>query len=199
MNVIDISTFRARSGESFGSSSGGECKLVSFEAIAIANAFIELAMQDVFAMTHLRLQKVVYMAHAWHLFKHGAPLIDEQPRAWPLGPVIESIYAVVRQKGHGQLVAGEPLVSFFDAGVVPMLPPKHVDANVRESAQEAIITVTEIWRTTMDWSDEQLSSHLSQPSSAWAAALKMRLMVVPALYMAEEASGWHQRSLSRSN
>ena len=50
------------------------------------------------AMTHLKLQKLVYYAQGFHLALFpGRPLFDEPIEAWLHGPVINSMY---RQYGH---------------------------------------------------------------------------------------------------
>lgn len=40
----------------------------------------------------LKLQKLMYYANAWHLVWAGAPLFEELPQAWIMGPVVPSVY-----------------------------------------------------------------------------------------------------------
>ncbi len=51
------------------------------------------------AMTHLRLQKLVYYAQAWHLVLARTPLIAEDFEAWAHGPVAPSLYRDYRDCG----------------------------------------------------------------------------------------------------
>jgi uncharacterized phage-associated protein len=51
------------------------------------------------AITHLKLQKLLYFAQAWHLANKGEPLFDAKFQAWAHGPVTRSIYD--RFKGQG--------------------------------------------------------------------------------------------------
>ncbi len=43
-------------------------------------------------MSHLKLQKLIYYAHAWHLVFTGEPLIDDQFEAWVHGPVSKTLW-----------------------------------------------------------------------------------------------------------
>jgi len=44
------------------------------------------------AIDHLKLQKLVYFAQAMRLAAYDEKLFDEPIEAWPLGPVISSVY-----------------------------------------------------------------------------------------------------------
>lgn len=43
-------------------------------------------------ISHLKLQKLVYYAQAWHYTVFGEPLFNERIEAWKNGPVIPSLY-----------------------------------------------------------------------------------------------------------
>ncbi len=45
----------------------------------------------------MKLQKLVYLAHGWHLAIHDEPLIEESFEAWPYGPVEEFLYHMFKQ------------------------------------------------------------------------------------------------------
>lgn len=53
----------------------------SYSAKEIANYFLELsAKKDI---SPLKIQKLVYIAHGWHLALYGEPLVqDELAEAW---------------------------------------------------------------------------------------------------------------------
>ena len=70
------------------------------DARAIANEFIKRASRDGLALTNMQLQKLPYIAHGWSLALLNSPLIaDEQPQAWPYGPVYPSLYESLRSYG----------------------------------------------------------------------------------------------------
>ena len=43
-------------------------------------------------LSHLKLQKLLYYAQAWHYTIHSSPLIGEPFEAWMHGPVVRSVY-----------------------------------------------------------------------------------------------------------
>lgn len=56
------------------------------------------------SMTHLKLQKMVYYAHAWHLAIRDEPLVnDDKPEAWIHGPVFPKLYNEYRQYGFREI------------------------------------------------------------------------------------------------
>ena len=48
----------------------------------------------------MKVQKLVYYAHGWHLGLADAPLIGELVEAWRWGPVIRSLYAALAEFGN---------------------------------------------------------------------------------------------------
>jgi uncharacterized phage-associated protein len=72
-----------------------------YPAVAVANFFIEAALDDpdVEPLTQMKLQKLVYISHGWHLARHGEPLIKEPVEAWRFGPVIRDLYSRAREYG----------------------------------------------------------------------------------------------------
>ncbi len=70
-----------------------------YNPIAIANYLIEQAESHGETLTPMKLQKLVFFAHGWHLAIKDAPLIDEQVEAWSYGPVIRSLYREFREYG----------------------------------------------------------------------------------------------------
>jgi uncharacterized phage-associated protein len=59
----------------------------------VANTFIVRARDEgVRDVDPLKIQKLVYHLHGWHLATTGCPAVGEQFEAWPNGPVISSLY-----------------------------------------------------------------------------------------------------------
>lgn len=84
---------------------------MAYSALAVANAFIERAKQsNIRDLTHMKLQKLVYFAHAWTLAITGKPLLDESVMAWKFGPVIPSLYTEFRK--YGSMPINTPATSF---------------------------------------------------------------------------------------
>lgn len=59
----------------------------------VAEYFIRKAAgQPEGGLTHLKLQKLLYYAQAWHLALEGTPLFDDRIEAWSYGPVVPAVY-----------------------------------------------------------------------------------------------------------
>ncbi len=68
---------------------------------ALANTLLRMGeAQGVTDMSPMKLQKLVYYAHAWHLAFHGKPLIREEIQAWKYGPVIQELYHEFKEFGN---------------------------------------------------------------------------------------------------
>lgn len=58
-------------------------------------------------ITHLKLQKLVYYAQAWHLANFNKPLFHEDMEAWAHGPVAPSLWSKYRDARWEALSAPE--------------------------------------------------------------------------------------------
>ncbi|WP_242264153.1 type II toxin-antitoxin system antitoxin SocA domain-containing protein [Bacillus cereus group sp. BfR-BA-01400] len=76
----------------------------------VANFFLNLSEENTeWAVTHLKLQKLVYYAQAWFvtLYPNEEPLFNEQIEAWVHGPVCRELYNQHRAAGYRTLFLGE--------------------------------------------------------------------------------------------
>jgi uncharacterized phage-associated protein len=66
---------------------------VVYKPTWVANSFLVRAQKDgVDDIDPLKIQKLVYNLHGWHLAVTGHPVIGERFEAWPHGPVNSTIY-----------------------------------------------------------------------------------------------------------
>lgn len=70
---------------------------------AVANYFIEQALDTPDGVSPMKVQKLVYYAHGWHLGINGQPLIDEQVECWPHGPVVDSLFHEFKEYGRERI------------------------------------------------------------------------------------------------
>ncbi len=81
---------------------------INHSAKAVANTILRRArdrgIQDI---TPMKLQKLIYYAHAWCLAVYNQPLVNEGVEAWNYGPVIPAVYYEFKHFG------GEPIVNSF--------------------------------------------------------------------------------------
>lgn len=71
-----------------------------YSGTAIANYFIrEHGPDPASDLTLMKLVKLVYLSHGWHLGVYGVPLLDENAEAWQYGPVVPSVYHAAKHFG----------------------------------------------------------------------------------------------------
>jgi len=66
--------------------------IVGFSSDAVANRFLELAERDGRTVSPMKLQKLMYYAHGWHMAADAGELVDDEFQAWDYGPVLATIY-----------------------------------------------------------------------------------------------------------
>ncbi len=74
---------------------------------AVARFLLREAMDRSFTVTHMKLQKMVYLAHAWMLALHGIPLVQGRLEAWRYGPVFPQLYHALKAKGAEPLTLAD--------------------------------------------------------------------------------------------
>lgn len=80
-------------------------KSQAHDARAIANYFLDLGARDGVPIDPLKIQKLVYISHGWHLAITGDPLIYQTVFAWTYGPVIPDLHRAFRDYG-GRAIDG---------------------------------------------------------------------------------------------
>lgn len=139
---------------------------MAYSAIAVANAFIEKAKsKGINDLSPMKLQKLVYFAHAWMLALADKPLIKENVKAWKFGPVIDSVYHEFKSFGSGNISTlgtefeGLESDDVFDIKyVIPKLP---------KNDETASAIIDAILDTYGDRSAISLSNLTHEPGSAW--------------------------------
>ena len=74
---------------------------------AIGNRFRDLAMSEGIPIDPMKVQKLVYFAHGWHLGFGKGPLSIDEVQAWRWGPVFPNLYHAVKIWGTGPIM--EPI------------------------------------------------------------------------------------------
>jgi len=69
----------------------------------IANFFIRQSQATGAELTPMKLIKLCYIAHGWHLGFFDEQLLDEAIFAWKYGPVIDTLYRDFKKYGTGQI------------------------------------------------------------------------------------------------
>ena len=137
-----------------------------YDAKAVANYFLELAGRDGRTLDPMKIQKLVYLAHGWHLALTGKPLVTERIEAWQYGPVIRSLYAAFQDAGSGPIKAPAREAQFADGKVVFVVSPRIQD--LQDPANEETRKILdEIWKVYGGFTAVQLSNLTHEQGSPW--------------------------------
>lgn len=74
-----------------------------YNSVEVAWKMLIAAHQQNLPLSHLKLQKLVYIAHGYLLAWKMKPLINDAVEAWSYGPVIPSIYHEFKQYGSSNI------------------------------------------------------------------------------------------------
>jgi uncharacterized phage-associated protein len=120
-------------------------------AMAVANYFIRRGMKDGKSITPMKLQKLVYFAHGWHLALFNEPLIDEAIQVWQYGPVVPTIYHEFKHLGNKDITS-------------PYKDLLGKEPQVAASKEEFLDVM---WDQYSDLTGVQLSNLTHQPNTPW--------------------------------
>ncbi|MBL8002608.1 MAG: DUF4065 domain-containing protein [Flavobacteriales bacterium] len=68
-------------------------------AAEIANYFISKGVDEGKPLSHLKLQKLLYVAYGWYYAQYNERLFNEVLQAWKYGPVVASVYHALKHHG----------------------------------------------------------------------------------------------------
>ena len=93
-----------------------------YAAAHIANYILRYFHVNKLEITHLKLQKLLYIAYGWNLVlnKEHPRLFDESIQAWKLGPVIPSVYYYYKNQKE---IGDEDYIFSFDDESIPSKIP----------------------------------------------------------------------------
>ena len=132
-----------------------------YTSAALANRFLALAESAGELVEPMKLQKLVYFAHGWHLGLKKRPLCSEFVQAWTWGPVFPELYHRVKRWGK------EPIMGRVQA--VEVAPPKvrftTPDIPVEDTYARGLCD--RIWRVYGEMSGLALSVLTHESGSPW--------------------------------
>lgn len=133
-----------------------------YETFAVANSLIDLADLAGQRLNSVRLQKLVYYAHGWHLAIDKSPLINETIEARPYGIIIPSICNGFKEFGIDPI---QGHLTEFDATTNNWVAPKiTIDHGIALALLESIGRTYEVYDTV------QLCNLTHLPGSPWQLA-----------------------------
>lgn len=137
-------------------------------SLVVANQFLGLAQEENCPLTHMQVQKLVYLAHGWHLALMGAPLVEEPFEAWEYGPVNRRLYDALRQYGR------QAIARLIRWGDDTPFPGDDDGIAQEEMANHETAIINEVWRLYGKFPAFKLSALTHQEGSPWANAYRGR-------------------------
>jgi uncharacterized phage-associated protein len=126
----------------------------------VANALIRKALEHGEKLTHLKLQKLVFFLHGWHLATTGRPALEgENVEAWPYGPVVPSLYHELKHYGS-RGIEGYLQEPDMRTGAITSYVPPPEDQHMWQ-------LVDYVWRRYGRFSAIELSNMTHKPDSPW--------------------------------
>lgn len=135
---------------------------MAYDAKAVANYFLDLASRHKTTLTPMKLQKLIYFAHGWHLALYDEPLIADQVEAWQFGPVVPSVYHEFKHERSGAISSKATELELKTFELVE--PAVHPD----DSRARGVLD--QVWHTYGRLSAIQLSNLTHLPGTPWAHA-----------------------------
>ncbi len=138
---------------------------MSFDARAVANYFLDRADEEGAELDHMSLQKLVYIAHGWHLATRGEPLFDNPILAWPYGPVLPDVYSEFKHVG---LRAIRSRAFTYQPTLDEVREYDIRDADLTYDAiQSSREVLDHVWQSYKDYSGSQLGELTNGEGSPW--------------------------------
>lgn len=77
--------------------------IIGFSTLSLANNFLERSFNEKIPITHMKLQKLIYILYKTHLQTTGESLFFEDFEAWECGAVLRSVYYVFGRYGKRKI------------------------------------------------------------------------------------------------
>ena len=130
-------------------------------ALAIANYFLSKHRNT--GISPLKIQKLTYIAHGWHLAFIDKPLVcDEYAEAWRYGPVFPSVYHEFKHRRSLPIIDLGTDVKLNDKDKFVREVPK-----IKKGDKETKALLDKVWEVYGTWSGSELSEVCHHPGTPW--------------------------------
>jgi uncharacterized phage-associated protein len=135
-------------------------------AAAVANAFLDIQAGDNSQyprIDQMKLQKLVFYAHAWWLAHTGTPLFGDDVEAWPWGPVVGDVYGNFKEFGRNP-IQGKKARVLVRRGNGPFMK-----FEIPEPPDEQVLSfLRNVWDAHKGMTGVQLSNATHASGEPWA-------------------------------
>ena len=130
-----------------------------YQTAAVANSFLDIAESKGELTDQMKLQKLVYFAHGWHLgFGEGALNVAE---AWRWGPVFPDLYRAMRRWGAGKIKDRARAAEMHGKRIRISIP------SIPSADAFAIRLIERVWDVYGGMSGPALSQLTHEPGGPW--------------------------------
>jgi uncharacterized phage-associated protein len=134
---------------------------VAHDPKAVANYLLDCAREDGEALSPMKLIKLAYLSHGWHLALTDQPLLRENVEAWRYGPVVPSIYHEYKGFGNQAITRYATWPDRVD-NEVEWVTPKLTTAS-----ESTLAILKKVWQTYKRYGATQLSAMTHQLGTPW--------------------------------
>ena len=135
-----------------------------YSSAEIANEFLRKST----GITHMQLQKLVYLANAWNLVINEQPLVSDEAQAWDNGPVFRYLWDHL--KSTGSRPVGK-LVSMRDhADLDSLMGGDNSEPYKANLSPEERDLIDHVWKKYRVFNAFELSNMTHQPDTPWTRA-----------------------------
>ncbi|WP_277983960.1 Panacea domain-containing protein [Sphingomonas faeni] len=130
-------------------------------AAAVSNEFLALSAVETGApaIDQMKLQKLLFYSHAWHLAYDQGALFENDIEAWPWGPVVRDVYVQTRDYGRGPVTS--KLWEFGREGdAFNVIVPNGVSDALKPF-------IRSVWDSLKGYTGIQLSNSTHAPGEPW--------------------------------
>lgn len=134
---------------------------MTYLAAAVANSFLDVAKSAGEPVDPMKLQKLVYFGHGWHLGYDRGALSAENAEAWRWGPVFPELYHAVKIWGSGPVLEPVRVFEVNDGRRRWSTPDLPSGENFTKKLVERV------WEVYGHMSGPALSQLTHEPGSPW--------------------------------
>ena len=135
---------------------------MAYKPFWVANSFLYQAKQESVEVDHLKIQKLVYCLHGWHLAIRDESVVGELFEAWPYGPVLSSLYREFKVFGKNEITQYAADIDPYSGERTALMIAKD-NVDFYEVFQP-------VWKRYRELNGFQLSALTHAPGTPWSKA-----------------------------
>jgi uncharacterized phage-associated protein len=167
---------------------------MAFDVRAVANYILDKAQAEGVFVDHMKLQKLCYITHGWHLAIAGDALLANRIEAWKYGPVIRDLYREFRSCGYAPI--SDARATHLIPGTLRFEPWKIGDTDSETTARSVI---DRVWNVYKRFNALELSAMTHQKGTPWYQAWHNKPSDVKDVVIPNELIKQHYLDLASKN